>query len=110
MAAPEVSAWGGFVVCLPACPGLLPAPGAGPCCWVTLLRLSPAQGSSVTLMAQHLRDTHGWAQRGSRHLGGAGIPDGRTRLVSSHLPAEEPLPSIPLVQGGMKEKEAEERV
>lgn len=52
-------------------------------------------------MALHLRDIHGWAQRGSRHFGEAGIPDSRTCLVSAHLPAEGALPPIPAGQGGI---------
>lgn len=63
MAASEVSAWGGFVVSLPACPGLPPAPRARPCRWVTQLGLSPPS-----------RDTHGSASPGCPRLGMAWEP------------------------------------
>lgn len=97
MAASEVSAWGGFVVSLPACPGLLPAPNARPCRWVTRLGLSPRVGIPT---ARHLPDTHGSAWRGSRRLRGVGIPESRTRLASVRPPAEGALPPIPAGRGG----------
>lgn len=119
MAASEVSAWGGFVVCLPAC---LPA-------LASCLHPEPGDPEGLLLRAGHLRHSHGWASPSYPQLGisvtpraGHGVgavtsvgpaswTDGQTHLVSIPLPTERALPPIP--GGGSqgdKEEAAEERV
>lgn len=111
MAASEVSAWGGFVVCLPACPGLLPAcpgllpaPGARPRQPATLLGFPSEQGIPVIPTARHLCDTRGSAtvREPSPRLGPASRTVGCASCPSV-CPQKGHCPLSPRVRGDMGE-------
>lgn len=98
MAASEVNAWGGFVVCLPACPPCAPACARSPS--------PPLVGdpAGVPLRAGHVCHTQGSAPPSYPRLGTAWEPSPRWKPTSrrvgralclSILPAEGLLPPIP---------------